>query len=247
MRMARPGLVGILAGLALAGCETPRERMMRDLGPAAQIASTSIDNLGWCGAGERIKSARFTAIVTTYDEAGKSYTDRQEMVVDFKADTITAVGGTPQGSWKAVADDDGKFKLKADKAVDKGKVTRRMAATMATLLHRLRGPHNLLGHGERARTADAMRVDGQNVVRVSVDGDNRKAVAYYFDAASGILRLVTAGADRAGREGTVTLYHYDSLPNGAAFPDRIRVARIGKHVLVGEEPVFEVEISDVSF
>ena len=118
MRMARPGLVGMLAGLALAGCETPRERMMRDLGPAAQIASTSIDDLGWCGAGERIKSARFTAIVTTYDEAGKSYTDRQEMLVDFKADTITAVGGTPQGSWKAVADDDGKFKLKADKAVD---------------------------------------------------------------------------------------------------------------------------------
>jgi len=221
--------------------------MMRRLGPAADIASASIDNLGWSRAGKRIDSARFTAIVTTYDEEDKSHTDRQEMFVNFKADTITAVGGTPQGSWKAVADDDGKFKLKAGKAVDKAEVTRRMAATLATLLHRLRGPYNLLGRRERVRTADATRVDGQDVVRVSVDGDNRKAIAYYFDAASGILKFVTAGADRAGREGTVTLYQYDSLPNGAAFPNRIRVARIGRHVLVGRQSVFEVEISDVSF
>jgi hypothetical protein len=247
MRRARPGWVGVLAGLVLLGCETSRERMVRRLGPAAQIASASIDNLGWSRDGKRIDSARFTAIVTTYDEEGRSYTDRQEMVVDFKADTITAVGGTPQGRWKAVADDDGKFKLKADKAVDEAKVAGRMRPTLATLLHRLRGPYNLLAGRERARTADATRVDGQDVVRVAVGGDNRRAIAYYFDAASGILRFVTAGADRPGGEGTVTLYQYDSLPNGVAFPNRIRVARIGKHVLVGKESVFEVEISHVSF
>ena len=247
MRMARRGWVGLLAIGALAGCTTPRERMMRRLGPAAQIASASIDNLGWCRDGKRIKSARFTAIVTTYDKNGKSYTDRQEMVADFQADTITTIGGTPQGAWKAVADDDGKFKLKADDAVDEAKVTERMASTLAVLLHRLRGPYNLLGPSERARTAEAVRVDGQDVVRVSVDGDNRKAIAYYFDAASGILKFVTAGADRPGKDGVVTVYRYASLPNGVAFPSLIKVARIGQHVLVGDEPVFEVEISDVSF
>jgi len=248
MGMAWRGRVGVLVVVALtAGCTTPRERMMRRLGPAAQIASASIDNLGWCRDGKRIESARFTAIVTTYDKDGKSYTDRQEMVADFKADTIAATGGTPQGAWRAVADDDGKFKLKADDDVDEARVTDRMAPTLAILLHRLRGPYNLLGKSERARTARTVSVDGQDVVRVSVDGDNRKAIAYYFDTASGILKFVTAGADRPGGDGTVTVYQYDSLPDGVAFPNRIKVTHIGRHVLVGDRGVFEIEISNVSF
>ena len=83
--------------------------------------------------------------------------------------------------------------------------------------------------------------------QIGVTGDNSKAVAYYFEAATGILKYVTAGADSPGGDGTVTDYEYRSLENGAAFPSLIRINRIGQNVLLGEIPVFLVEISDVRF
>jgi len=247
MRRAPLGMVCLLAAALLAGCLSERERMMRRLGPAARITSASLDNLGWSRLGEQAEEVRFTAIVATYDKEGKSYTDRQEMEVDFEKGAISSVGGTPQGSWEASINEKGKFKLKADDGVDTYKVVARMRPTLATLLHRLKGPQNLIDGPERARTADETRVDGQAVVRVAVEGDNRMAVAYYFDSATGILKFVTAGADRAGGDGTVTIYEYDSMPNGVLFPKLIKVVRIGRHVLVGQTPVSEVETSNVQF
>ena len=45
----------------------------------------------------------------------------------------------------------------------------------------------------------------------------------------------------------MTSYEYRSLENGATFPSLIRVNRIGQNVLLGEIPIFQVEISDVRF
>jgi hypothetical protein len=247
MRTVEYAWVCLVAGLWLVGCEDPRVRLAQRLGPAKEIVQTSMDNLGWSRSGAELRSARFTAIVTTYDQTGKSYTDRQEMLFELAQDKLTTVGGTPQGRWKASIDDDGRFRLRAEPPVDRTKVQARMAPALATLLHRLRGPYNLLDRQEHARSAERTSVGGHAVVRVGVDGDNRQAVAYYFDAASGILRLVAAGADRAGAEGTVTEYQYDSHPNGMLFPSRIKVCRIGEQVLVGQTPVFEVELSEVKF
>jgi len=115
------------------------------------------------------------------------------------------------------------------------------------LLHRLRGPYNLLEGKESARAPQKDQVGGQEVIRVGVTGDNRMAVAYYFGSATGILKYVTAGADSPGSNGTVTSYEYCSLKNGATFPSLIQVNRIGRNVLLGETPVFQVEISDVKF
>ena len=247
MRTVGHGLLCLFGGGLLVGCQDAETRGMARLGPAGEIVRASMNNLGWSRSDAQLESARFTAVVTTYDEQGKSYTDRQEMVFDFADDRITAVGGTPQGRWRAAARGDGEFTLAADRDVNEGQVEARMAPTLVALLHRLRGPYNLLDRKEHARSADATRVVGQDVVRVGVDGDNRQAVAYYFDAASGILKFVTAGADRAGRKGTITEYRYDSHPNGMLFPSHVRLAHLGDHVLVGEKPIFEVEISDVEF
>lgn len=247
MRTVRLGWVCLLGLVALAGCgPTKHERGIALLGSANQIVTASIDNMGWSRPGAEIRSAHFTAIVTTYDEAGKSFTDRQEMAIDLVKVTITATGGTPQGTWTAQTDEAGQFEVKADKGVNVAVVTRRMAPTLLTLLRRIRGPYNLLGD-ERPRTVDSMRVAGQDVVRVSVGGDTRQAVAYYFDSASGILRYVTALADRPAAKGTVTDYQYQSLPNGVLFPSKIKVAHLGQFVLIGEKPICEVEISHVTF
>ena len=61
------------------------------------------------------------------------------------------------------------------------------------------------------------------------------------------MRLVTAGADAPGGKGTVTVYSYRMLPNGMAFPMRISVMKIGEHVLIGDEPVLEVDYREVNF
>lgn len=246
MRIGRFGMVGLLGASLLAGCESPEARQVRRLGPAAEIVSASINNLGWQQARREAKEVSFTAIVTTYDETGRRHADRQEMVVDLERNTLTSTGATPQGWWQATVKGE-TCRLKGQKGVETWKVADRMAPTLVTLLHRMRGPLNLLRTRERARTADRTIVGGQQVVRVGVGGDNRMAVAYYFGAVSGMLRFVTAGADAAGGDGTVTAYEYAAEENGMIFPNTVDVRRLGRHVLLGAEPVFKVEISHVTF
>jgi hypothetical protein len=220
--------------------------MVSQLGPARPIVTASIANLGWSRPGSEIETARFTAIVTTYDEAGKSFTDRQTMVVDLAKVTITATGGTPQGTWTAHVDDRGQFDVQADTGVDTAAVAKRMTSTLRALLRRIRGPYCILGD-ERRRTVESVRVAGQDAVRVSLGTGSPQAVAYYFDSATAILKYVTTGADRPAAKGTVTDYQYQSLPNGVLFPSRIKVAHLGQFVLIGEKPILEVEISEVTF
>lgn len=247
MRTFRLGLICLFAAAWLAGCAEYHSAAMK-LGPASDVVSASIENLGWAKAfGGRLGSASFVAIVTTCDKDGQKYTDRQEMVVDLAANRITAAGATPQGTWQATATPGGVLSVHAQAGVNTALVRRRMGPTLALLLHRLRGPYNLLEGKESARAPQKDQVGGLEVIRVGVTGEGRMAVAYYFGSATGILKYVTAGADSPGSNGTVTSYEYRSLKNGATFPSLIQVNRIGRNVLLGQIPVFQVEISDVKF
>jgi hypothetical protein len=231
----------------VAGCDNYRMAESR-LGPASAIVSASVANLGWRKVfGGAPGAVSFTAIVTTYDKDGQKYTDRQKMVADLGAGAISASGATPLGAWTARAGRAGLTSTEADPRVDTALVSRRMGMVLPVLLHRLRGPYNLLDGPEVARSGQKAQVGGVPVVRVGVTGDNSQAVAYYFEPATGILKYVTAGADAPGGDGTVTSYEYRSHKNGATFPCLIRVDRIGKNVLLGEVPVFQVELSDVRF
>ncbi len=247
MRTVRVGLMCLLGTALLAGCDH-NQMAGRQLGPSSEIVSASIENLGWGKVfGGSLGSVSFTAIVTTYDKDGQKYTDRQQMVVDLGTDVITAKGATPLGTWTATARQGSPISVNAEPGVDAGLVERRMGMVLPVLLHRLRGPYNLHGGAEVARSEQKANVSGMPVVRVGVTGDNTMAVAYYFGAATGILKYVTAGADAPGGNGTVTSFEYRSIANGATFPCLIKVNRIGKNVLLGEIPIFQVEISDVSF
>jgi len=246
MRTVRLGVICMLAAVFLAGCVN-YDKAATKIGPASDVVSASIENLGWTKAfGGQLGSASFVAIVTTYDKDGHKYTDRQKMIVDLSANSITATGATPQGAWKATASPSGTFSVDAQ-ASNTALVRKRMAPVLKTLLHRLRGPYNLLADREMARTPKATQVGGLPVIRVGVTGDNSMAVAYYFGSATGILKYVTTGSDSPGSTGTVTTYEYRSLKNGATFPSLVQVNRLGRNVLLGETPVFHVEISDVKF
>lgn len=234
----------VLGGLA-GGCQDGSARMRSELGPAADIGTASMANLGWRRGSGRLEEASFSAVVTTYDREGKAFSDLQEMAFDFEHDSLTSAGRTPQGAWRARVWGGDHLSLSADAGADKSAVRQRMGPVLVTLRHRLRGPYNLVGHRQRARDAKHVNVGGANLVRVSIDGDNRKAIAYYFDAGTGLLQHVTADADTPGQKGTVTTYEYAALPNGLVFPKMIRIARLGRHVLLGETPILEVEISEV--
>lgn len=240
-------VVCLLGSAWLAGCKPSRMEMAKP-GTTSEIVSASVENLGWGRAfGGAPANVSFTAVVTTYDNAGRKYTDRQEMAADLASGNIAAKGATPGGSWTAVANVGLMTRLDADPGVNQDVVRKRMSMVLPTLLHRIRGPYNLVGGTERPRSPRKTQVGGVEVVRIGVTGDNRNAVAYYFEPATGILRHVTSQADRPAGDGTVTSYEYRSLSNGAAFPKVIRVNRVGRNVLLGDVPVFQVEISNVRF
>jgi hypothetical protein len=228
------------------GCASdPYERYR--LGPARQAVGGCIDMMGGLRRWESAGTIRARAVVTIYDASGKASVNEQEQVIDLRAGTLRASARVPNGRWVATVDDDGKCRIRTDGfTLDKDSEAR-LAAALGMLLHRLRGPLNLCGHGERPTAVEPVRLVGSDLVRVGVSGGGQDVVAYYFDAQTNLLRFVTAGADKPARDGTVTLYTYRMAPNGMAFPAKISVVRIGRHVLIGDEPVLEVEYHQVRF
>ncbi|KPK85967.1 MAG: hypothetical protein AMJ81_02270 [Phycisphaerae bacterium SM23_33] len=206
--------------------------------------------IGAMGGLERWQSVgpiRAQAVVIVYDEVGTADVSKQDQVIDLRAGTIRASARLPETEWTAKVTEAGGVSFKSKGPAVPAAVRARHVAALKMILHRVRGPLNLCGRGERARGAQPVRVDGMDLIRVPAQDGRGGIAAYYFDAQSCLLRLVTAGADAPGGEGTVTRYSYRTMANGLAFPERISVFRIGRHVLVGDEPVLEVNYHEVSF
>jgi hypothetical protein len=250
MLKARLVLAIATCGLILAGCEASHDRVFRELGSAGPIVVASIRNLGWgLPLRQGARDVRFSAIVTTWNEEGKSFADRQEMTADLVDGRIVSRGLGPRGGWTVTATlprggGKGDVAVEAQPGVEADAVRKRMGPTLLTLLHRLRGAYNLVD-SERGRDGRQASVAGRDLVHVGVNSP--QAAGYYFDAGNGMLQFVTAGADAPGRDGTVTVYQYAALPDGAAFPKTVQIVKIGKHVLVGQTPVAMFEITNVKF
>jgi len=234
-----------VCGACLVGCQDPNPYKRFNLGPAEKTVAGAVEAMGGLKAWQGLRQVRAVGMVTWHDPSGKTYTNSQEYWFDFAAGTLKATGRTPRGRWRAVVDEEGNL-LERTGLDAAGVGSERTVATLVTILHRVAGPLNLLGKSERVAGAEALRVDGVAMTRVPVAGDTHRAAAYYFDGATSLLAMVTAGADRPGGEGTVTLYTYAKHPGGLAFPTRLRIIEIGRHVLVGATPVLEVEFSEVS-
>jgi len=242
--MKRAGLMAAmaLAACVSAGCQPSDPYARYDLGNARDIVLASMDSIGGLDAWREVDHVDCAAVVRVYDDRGQPYVNRLHQRIDVARAEIIATATTPQGRWRATMDADGEGGVSGAVHPDRWRLIR---PALATLAHRVRGPLNLLAGNERADGADTMTVGGYEVVRVGVSGDNRNAVAYYFDAHNGTLRFVTSGADAPGRDGTVTLYTWGMLSNGMAFPRSITVVKIGQNVLIGPETLIEADFSDV--
>jgi len=215
--------------------------------PANETVKHAVEAVGGLKAWRSAGTIRADAVVTLYDEAGVAAVNRHEQRINLHRGRLWASARVPEGQWSAGTDDWGNVRFDAGGADLPAALKGRLLASLGTMLHRLRGPMNLCGYGETPGPGRPVRVDGVDLVRVAAAGGHADVKAYYFDAGSRRLRFVTAGADRPGEDGTVTVYDYETFPNGMAMPARLSVVKIGEHVLLGDQPVLQVRYSNVRF
>ncbi len=225
------------------GCSDPYARFK--LGPAKPVVSKCVEAMGGLKTWRSMKPIAAVALVTMYDSDGKALVNEQQQVIDVFGNSIRAVVRLPGGTWSATVGGSGPATFEATGAGVSAEMSARLIHALRLTLHRARGAFNLLGQAERATAAEPARVAGADLVRVPVVGGRAGTRAYYFDPGSRMLKYLTAGADAPGGEGTVTIYTYQLIPSGAAFPEKISVVRIGDHVLIGDQPVLEVEYRQV--
>jgi len=253
MNTARLGVIFLAGLVGVVGCGEPAEIQPGataplagvQLGPARDIVATCFDSMGGLEAWRKVQRVRMNAVVTMYDFEGVPYVNRQKHVLNIRGGTLAVEATNPRGTWNLTARDDGTCSMNVRgvwPADDKLVV---IACSASTLLHRLRGAMNLLLTDERPDGAEATRFDGNDVVRVGVTGDNEWAMAYYFDATTGLLRYVTSRGDGPYEYGTVTIYEYKMLASGMVFPSRIQVVALGDHAMIGEQVLLEADFSDV--
>ncbi len=234
--------------LAWGGCAT-KPPPGAPLGQAGKVVGPCIEAMGGLKRWSRVGPIHATAVVTLYDDAGRAMINEHRHVFDLPAGTLTASADLPAGRWTATVSQHAPTRFQSGAAMS-GEARSRLVKALETTLHRVQGPLNFCGDGAEAEQPGAperVRLASMDLVRVPVRSGRTGVVAYYFDARTYLLRLATAGGDAPGEEGTVTLYTYRMSPNGMAFPARLAVMKIGRHVLVGDKPVLEVDYHRVRF
>jgi hypothetical protein len=245
MRGIRAGLAALLAICCLTGCGlSANDAYARyELGPARSAVAGAIEATGGLAAWKDADAVGAHSVLTLYDEHGRGRILGARLRMDITAGKIAAVGSTPAGEWTAAADHRGRGRITGggfDEAAG-----REIVSALCLLAHRLRGPVNLLEGPEKPQSAEPTRLAGLPVTRVGVAGGSANAVAYYFSSTEGVLAFVTAGADEPGASGTVTTYDYPKATGGLLLPRKLRVVKVGRHVLIGTDPVMEVELTGV--
>ena len=231
--------------LATVGCG--KTDLAREIGPASEPVLASLQAMGGIEAWKDPADIRAQAVLTVYDEKGHFYTNQYSLNMDLDGRRMSVEAALPGGKLTGVIRLDGGSTLDVTGQNMSPELRSRLVLALESTLYLAGGPGNFLYCPQTARTARKDRIAGKALVRVSVGGDNSRALAYYFDPVTSMLLHVTSGADRAGGEGSIATYTYRMLKRGKAFPQRILITRIGEHVLLGDKPVMEVTFGDVRF
>ncbi len=240
--MKRTHLAAVFAGLILAGCNGADPYAKYNLGASWDVVTRSVDSIGGLDAWNGINQVRANVVMAIYDARGQHVT-RQKQVINLNGGFIDSSGLTASGSWSAQVYDDGRQVFSGDTA--NGPTSYQIIAALRTELHRLRGPLNLLGRGEKTGDVEKMFVGGNEVTRVLARGGLDDVSAYYFSVETGHLLYITCGATQPGKGGSITTYEYTTLACGIVFPKSIKVYRIGEHVLLGDSLIMEADFSDI--
>lgn len=237
--------------LAIGGCTGAIEGgKTSTMNPAlCPEARQSLEAAGGFKAWQGVSVVRAKAVVTIREPDGQSYVNTVDLRIDLPGGTLEASGQTGTGAWQGLAGINGKSALSGAGLPGEPARQQQIGQALATILHRLRGPMNLLlGSDRPVGPGGEKLIDGTSVTRLVVGGGAFDVKAYYFNKSDRRLGFLTTGGDAPGRHGDVTVYEYQTLRDGLVFPSQIRVVRIGPNMLLGRESsdlLLEATFSDV--
>jgi hypothetical protein len=239
----------LAASLAIGGCADAVEGgKTATMNPAlCRAAYQSLQSNGGFKAWQGVSLVRAKAILTIQEPGAQGGVTAVDLTIDLPGGVLEARGQTATGAWQGRSGINGKSELSGEGLPGEPALRQQIGTALATILHRLRGPMNLLLGSDRAIAGghDAL-VDGLDVIRQGAGGGAFDVKAYYFGKADGRLAYLTAGAGAPGGQGTVTVYEYPT-GGGLIVPRGLRVIRIGANVLVGREAadlLLDVTFSD---
>ena len=241
----------LAAILAIGGCAGGIEGAKTStMNPAlCRTAYLSLQSAGGFEAWRAVGTVRAKAVLTIREPAGQDCVNAIDLTIDLSGGVLEARARTATGGWQGRAGINGQCDLSGEGLPGEPARREQIAKALATILHRLRGPMNLLlGTDRPDGVSRPAVVDGVDVVRLPAGGGAFDVKAYYFARGDHRLAFLTAGGDAPGQAGTVTVYDYQTVRSGLAFPSRIRLIRLGSEVLVGGEAadlLLDVTFSDV--
>ncbi len=239
----------VLAAIA-AGCQpTQQDRLRRTeqrieqiQPPARATVRKALEAIGGPDAWSRLRQLDAYAVISTFHPETGQFVLPGQLRIDLQAQSLTAWGDTARGPWEITVDLAGRrdntgrgiMPDQQDKIVE----------ALATALHRIYGPLNLLRPEESPTQTGPRSVGGVRTLRLAVPGNPRRTEAYYVAERTNLLRFVSAGADIPGEPGTVTTYRYRQIDQ-LLLPDLLEGREIGRHVLLGNQPVWRVVLSNI--
>ncbi len=247
MRIARFGVVCLMAAIILSGCKSTAISSYDDgdFGPGREVVIASIDSIGGLEAWREIAEVNAMALVTVYDDTGQARINRHCLSIDVNGRKIETTAATPTGIWKAEYSEKKGLSVKNQEAID-GVSAAQLSRAMRLMLHRATGPLNLLDTGEKVIGVSDVWLEGRELKCLRVNSSNAGPIAYYFDVDDSRLRMLGCASQVSDQSETVTLYEYQDIGNAMVFPKSIKVFSTGRHTLVSERPILTVEFSEVT-
>ncbi len=223
----------------LAGCGTPSTAV-------PPVVTATIVNYGGAEAMRDVSAITATAVITAYDDEGTARVSAAEVVIRPNAGRIEAIARLPQGNWRAKVKLDGGASVRTSGSLElSSEQKREIGDTLRLILHRVRGPVNLLDGGERPGASGPAPLAGHRLIRVPSAGRAELVEAYYFDAGTDELRFVAVGPAEPGERGKVTVLTNKRTRGGLMLPVVMEVLRRGENSLLGERKYLQVRLTEV--
>jgi hypothetical protein len=234
-------LVVLASGIALVGCG-------REGGPpSSQAEQVVMDAAARCGGSKQLgEVSRITgcALVKLYDNEGNATVRGQQFTAYPRLGLIQAQGRLGDGRWHATVAMGGMGVVTGGDANLSRADKEQIENYLRLILHRLRGPMNLLGGGEKPVEVSTVFVAGRAMRRVAATGRPELAKAYFFDERYRDLRMIADGKDTPPGSGTVTVLDNQHV-DGYLLPVGMEVVEVGQDSLIGRRTRLSVHLENV--
>lgn len=242
MRAAFAWSVLVLTAVVIGGCATSSRL---PASPAEQVVVDAAEHVGGVDWPRKISRISGTALVELYEPDGSVVIRGQQFTAYPRWGLIQANGRLPGGAWHAwvtigglgLVTTGGDFHLR-------GGEKDQIEQYLRLILHRLRGPVNLLGGGEQPVDVQAVFVAGMPMHRVGATGRPELASAYFFDRKYRQLRLILKEDAGGAGAGTVTILTHKRVDN-VLLPVAMEVVEAGSDSLIGERARLSVRLENL--